>query len=268
MLTPKEQFTVTERMRLFKERTLVSCGQLQAVLDPDVERRWFEKKKPVFQGRLGLEDYKEFNLAIALADDWPMTELDPKSMQYFGRVLMTQWGLMPIYNGVDNGNPVNEFHARWHHEQGFCPNTAVLFILPKYREAFLMSPSCEFICESRGGPEVVAATLAGLDHGIEAAILAGIEQFDRVLRVTLPLSIKKVSAEKRWNRGSNVMRTDAGFVWTIRLLYAFVLVMLVVGVGSFLWFVVRPQKERRRSPFQLMGAEGRRGLIDAYGFST
>merc|ERR1719486_1262548 len=113
-------------------------------------------------------------------------------MQYFGRVVMSEWGLSPIYNGVDAENAVDQSEMySWDDYQANCPTTAMLIILPDHHEAFLSAPSCEFICQSRGGPEVVAETLAALDKGgVAAAINAGIAEVDRVLSQTLPLSLK------------------------------------------------------------------------------
>jgi len=216
-------------------------------MDPDAERRGYEKKHPVFSGRLGLEDYRQFNLAVMLADEWPSSEMDPKSMQYFGRVVMTKWGLMPIYNGVDNGNPVDQYHLRDGY-RGNCPSTAVLFILPRYHEAYLLSPSCEFICASRGGPEVIAATLAGLDRGgVREAVLAGIDQIEKVLKISIPMSIQQLPVKRQY-KGSvsgDMMRSDATFVWAIRIAYAFVIFLALFFMGSCVYFVVLPEGKER-----------------------
>lgn len=245
MLTKEERRTVTDKLHVFRTRTLVNCDQLKAVLDPDLERTWHEKNNPVVQGRLGLENFRPFNLAIAVADEWPSSEMDPRSMQYFGRVIMTQWGLMPIYNGVDNGNAVNQFHEDWSNNHQACPNAAVLFILPRYHEAFLSAPSCEFICGARGGPEVVAAVLAGLDRGgLEEAILSGIDEVSRVLSVTLPLSIEKKTVYQRWRKADIKLSTQA-FVWGFRAIYVGVILMGVISVVFFIYFLTSSKKSSR-----------------------
>jgi hypothetical protein len=268
-LSAPDQHAASEHLRAFKERTLVNCGQLESVLDPEAKRRWWEKKKPIYTGRLGLEDYREFNLAVMLADEWPREEMDPKSMQYFGRVVMTKWGLMPIYNGVDNGNPVNQYHDSWAEYRSNCPNTAVLFILPKYHEAHLLSPSCEFLCESRGGPEVVAATLAGLDRGgVRDAIMDGVDMVEKLLKASTPLTIMKTpetpAQQYRRLHSGAMMYSDAAFVWALRLIYGFLIFLLLCFGGSFFYFMFVPDtKAGERRGRRLMGEDGREALREA-----
>lgn len=270
LLTPPDQHTATEHLRLFKERTLVNCGQLESVMDPDAERRWYEKKHPIMTGRLGLEDYRPFNLAVMLADEWPSSEMDPKSMQYFGRVVMTEWGLMPIFNGVDNGNPVNQYHETWDEYHSNCPNTAVLFILPRYHQAYLLSPSDEFIGAGRGGPEVIAATLAGLERGgVHEAVMAGIDMVEKVLKVSIPGSLEQAPVQRRYKGSAtaDMMKSDATFIWALRFAYAFVVLLAVVFLGSFIYFILLPEGKERRSR-TLMGDGGNRLALRAENISA
>jgi len=268
MLSYKQEVTASEHLRLFKERTLVNCGQLESIMDPDEERRGYEKKNPIFSGRLGLEDYREFNLAVVLADEWPKSEMDPTSVKYFGQKLMTDWGMMPFYNGVDQGNPLNQIHQSYSAYRGFCPHSAVLFILPRFHEAYLYAPSCEYLCAARGGPEVVAATLAGLDRGgVETAILAGIDEAERVLRATIPLSILKPTIPKRWqSKNLDLVRSDAATTWTLRILFASVILLFVGVIASCLYFTVHtPVKEQRVRNVMFAGGrqEIQEGLMNA-----
>lgn len=208
------------------------------------------------------------NLAVVVIDEWPSSEMDTKSMEYFGRMVMTKWGLMPIYNGVDNGNYVNEVYR---HSEYFrnCPNTAVLFVLPRYHEAFLSSPSCEFICPSKGGPEVVASTLAALDRsGLQAAINAGIDEVGHVLQKTAAVSTQKFQGRYPARR-SEVLdalgRSDAGWVWAIRFLYACIIGFAVFIFVAFTYYFLQPDKALSyRSTTNMNSAGGRRAMTQAF----
>jgi hypothetical protein len=290
LMSAPEQMETSERLRLFKERTLVNCGQLESILDPAVgsgqnDASWgrlgtlrgYEQNNVVRSGRLGMQDYREFNLAVVLADEWPSSIRDATSMKTFGWRVMSEWGLQPIYNGVDNGNPVNEYRNSWNGYRANCPTTAVLIILPRYHDAFLTSPSCEFICETRGGPEVVAATLAGLDSGgLEKAILMGIEQVGKVLEATIPRSIQQDEENQPWKKYVNVhghvesaAQSADGLIWTMRFLYAFVIFAFVFSIGAFCYFTFVPEeKQRRAGTRHLLGPDiydefGRKQILTA-----
>lgn len=261
LLTIGAQEKSTEELRLFRERTLVNCGQLESILDPDAERRPYEKRNPVFQGRLGLEDYREFNLAVVLADEWPKSIRDTASMQTFGWRVMSDWGLQPIYNGVDNGNPVNEYRNTWNGYRANCPTTAVLIILPRYHQAFLTSPSCEFICQTRGGPEVVAATLAALESGgLESAIHAGIQQAHKVLDATIPKSITKDGELMPWRghlsgRVGGAAQSESATVGTLRFLYALLIFAIVFFGVAFCYFMAQPDSLKNRERRHMLASD-------------
>jgi len=266
-LKPDQQTETQQRLQLMKERTLVNCGEFSKKQDPDTAH-WYDKvngaQNPFHHGRLGLEDFRPFNLGVVVSDEIPANERDPKSMEYFGRLLMTKWGLTPIYNGVDNGNGVNQIDT-WGEYTRNCPNTAVLFISPKTREVTLTSPSCEFICPARGGPEVIAAALYGLDHGgTQEAIMRGIDAVNRVLKVSLPLSIQKASVP---TLHPGLAKSDAAWVWTMRLGLIFVIGFALMSVVAFVYYVLLPQKDVpfHRTSFRAMnGAGGRREIQEAY----
>jgi hypothetical protein len=246
----------------------VNCGQLKDALDPDTERQWYEKKFPIYQGRLGLEDYRPFNLAVILLDEWPNSEMDSRSMQYFGRRVMSTWGLNPIYNGVDSGMSATQHVYTWDEYQQNCPTTALLIILPKFHQAFLSSPSCEFICASRGGPEVIAETLAALEkHGPAAAVVAGIAEIDRVLKETVPLSLKKMPSKTLIHNGRRYYRkySDADSVFFLRMVYALIVLTFVFAIVSFVYYVLlAPSKRQPRALTQAVGEDGRQAVREAY----
>jgi len=263
----KDLTYVQNRLQDFRETNMVDCNQFQAVMDPDIERRWYQKKSAVYQDRMGMQGYRNFNLAIVLADEWPSSEMDPRSMQYFGRIVMSEWGMTPIYNGVDAENSANqnEMYSEDDYRKN-CPNAAMLIILPRYHEAFLSSPSCEFICQSRGGPEVIAETLAGLDRGgVPEAIAAGVKEIERVLKETIPLSLKKVPV-KLVNRDSvslSLQKSDATWVWCLRFIYALIIALAVFSVVAFVYYVLMPQKAEPRRASTADYREVREAMIDA-----
>merc|ERR1719326_1586712 len=164
-------------------------------------------------------------------------------------------------NLVNRDNQV--FHDGFMEQERGCPNTAVLMIFPRFREVFITSPSCEFLCTSKGGPEVVAATLAGLDRGgVEEAILAGIKGASSGQKVTF----ESRHGYQRINHAENLMKSDATWVWTMRLWYVLVLCLALVSIVAFVYYVVLPQKATSyRSSFSAMtSASARRDIHRAY----
>lgn len=267
LLKYPEQKAVQDRLRLLKERTMVNCGAFEAKQDLHTEH-WYDEKNNIHYGRLGLEDHRPFNLGVVIADEWPSNEMDPKSVEYFGHVVMAEWGLMPIYNGVDHETYVNQALTESEYFKN-CPNGAMLFVIPKQHEAFLISPSCEFMCPSKGGPEIAAATLAGLDRGgIQEAVLAGIDEASRVLESTIAMSVElnRTAPKTRWRRSKpDSSVSDIGLVWVLRILYCGLILFGVGILGAFVYFVVVPQKNRSyRSYYSMMGQNGRRNLEEAY----
>lgn len=145
VLTKDDRQNLTNELSTLRQFNPVTCGRL---LDDPVDPR----------------HYQPFYLGVALATNWPVEESDPDSLQQFGQIVAAQWNVDHLF--VGSPQP----YLR-------CPNTAVLVILPEIPRVFLSSASCEFICEARGGPEVVAATMEALHrHGLSAAIHAGIAQ--------------------------------------------------------------------------------------------
>jgi len=266
----QERQATLERLQLFNERMMVNCGEFSPDDDPH-SNHWYDKQNPVHYGRLGLQGFRPFNLAIVVADEWPSSERDAKSMEYFGRVIMAQWGMMPIYNGVDHHNSVNKNHKNANQLYKFseynknCPNAAVLFIIPKSRQVYLSSPSCKFICESRGGPEVVAATLAGLDRGgLEEAVLMGMNQVEKILQVT---GERSPSAQTPFTGSKNgsFMDSDASWVLMLRLLCVLLIGLALIFAGAFVYYVMFDKARITRTTYSaLTDAHGRHTLEEAF----
>lgn len=174
LLKPEQRQELTDMLKETKEKSKVQCGQLES--------------------KMMEEDYsypKNFNLAVAIAKDWPESESDYASLAKFGKILMQQWGLMPIYNGVDAGNGVSD-QFTWGQYLANCPNSAVLIVLPKYNQVFLSAPSCEFICQERGGKEVAEKVVNELEAGdLFKAIKVGIDAVDVEVRDRSALSLQR-----------------------------------------------------------------------------
>lgn len=238
----KERQAAQEHLQAFNEQMQVKCDTAQTDSHPD---EWYKKADMVQYGRAaGLEGFSRFNLAVVVADEWPSTEMDAKSMEYFGNVIMAQWGLVSNYNGVDHQINVNENHKY----NSNCPNAAMLVILPRYHEAFLISPSCKFICQSRGGPEVVAATLVGLDRGgLQEAVKMGIDQIQKILQVT-----GEGKASVTGSRTSVFMDDEKAYAWTIRVLYALVILAAVFFTTAFVYYVLLDKARLTRTSHGVM----------------
>jgi len=233
----KERQVAQEHLQVFNQRTQVKCDALES--------------------EQADSHLRSFNLALVVADEWPSTEMDLKSMEYFGNVIMAQWGLVSNYNGVDHQINVNENHKY----NSNCPNAAMLVILPRYHQAFLISPSCKFICQSRGGPEVVAATLVGLDRGgLQEAVKMGIDEIQKILQVT---GENKASATG--SKTTMLMDDERVYAWTIRLLYAVVIFAALFFITAFVYYVLLDKARLTRTSLSAMtDPNGRRTLQTAF----
>eukprot|EP00415_Alexandrium_ostenfeldii_P003604 UN3604 len=152
---------------------------------------------------------------------------------------MARWGLMQSYNGVvssDDGAVLDDGQQYGDN----CLNAAVLILLPEHGEVFLSSPSCEFICSERGGPEVMNAAIGALhSEGLAAAAHTGIEQVRRIIKAAEPLSLQEPA--KRLSRRSfgrdwkeaNSRVKDTIWVIAQRVLLGLILLSFVVAVTAF-----------------------------------
>lgn len=157
LLSSEDRLQLTAQMKKLRQVQHITCGpQLQH----DPVDKWH---------------YDPFYLGVAIAKDWPLHESDAQSLQSFGRILAGRWNMTFPWDGSPT------FYAR-------CPNEAMLIILPEKRQAHLSSPSCMFVCEEKGGPEVITATLLGMDsHGLAAGVSAGMAEVYKVLAASTPM---------------------------------------------------------------------------------
>lgn len=157
LLDDKDRAALVDELRSLRNTTQVTCGQLQ---NDTVDNRHFET----------------FFLGVAIAGSSWQGGLDSDSLETFGRVLASQWQLNKIQTGPEMLYTT-------------CPNVAMLLLFPGSRRAFVSSPSCEFICQDRGGPEVTSVTLTAFDAGgIVAGIRAGMKEAHRVVTKTPEMS--------------------------------------------------------------------------------
>lgn len=214
LLNFEQRKELTKMLKESKEKSKVECGQLESKM----------------QG----EDYsyfKQFNLAVAIAREWPEAESDYVSLAQFGKILMQQWGLMPIYNGVDAGNGVSE-QFTWGQYLANCPNAAVLIVLPKYNQAYLAAPSCEFICQERGGHEVVTKVVNEMATGdLFKAIRVGIDAADREVRDRSALSLRRTYDTHHLGPSVQEQVLKSGVAWTV-LLRGVLLVILIICIAG------------------------------------
>jgi len=201
-LTSEQALDLGVQLQNLRQSNVVNCGYL--VKDP---------VDPIH--------YQPFYLGVVIAEKWPTAQSDPESLQQFGQIVAAQWHLDHLYEGA------NPPYAR-------CPNTAVLVVLPDKNEAFLSSSSCEFICASRGGPEIVTATLVGLSRGGTAeAVREGVETaYKAIANIPGRSSITVGSA----NAAATVVATNSRkaepvYNFLLRLLFACAIVLMVISVA-------------------------------------
>jgi len=132
---------LAQEMSRLRARTGVVCGRL---LNDPVDQRHIQP----------------FYLGVAFIPEWPVSDVHPESLQDVGQLIAADWNMDAPF--VGNQQP----YVR-------CPNTAVLLIMPEANQVFLSSSSCEFICATRGGPEVVAKAIEAMRSGgdLEAALV-------------------------------------------------------------------------------------------------
>lgn len=233
----KDRQDILLALHEFQEQVYVQCRKKGALYD---ER---------YPGEV-LTEEQRFSFGVAIASHFPeMT--DAQTLQSFGLVVMSRWGLLPIYNGASSSSS-QSLKNKPLHDQG-CPNSALLILLPDTGEAFLSSASCELLCNDRGGPEITVATETALQReGPVAAIKAGLEQVRRVLKITRPLSLQpnseslaKQQAHRflMWNE--KVWASDLVYVSTTRCIYGAILVLTGIGMAAFASYNFHPPKENR-----------------------
>lgn len=233
----KDKQDILLALHEFHEQVYVQCKKEGAMYD---ER---------YPGEV-LTEEQRFSFGVAIASHFPeMT--DAQTLQSFGLVLMSRWGLLPTYNGASSSS-TDSLRNKPLHDHG-CPNSALLILLPDTGEAFLSSASCELLCSDRGGPEITIAAEEALKiGGPVAAIKAGLEQVRRILKITRPLSLQPnaKSLEKMsqhnflvWNE--KVWASDLVYVSSARCIVGAILIFTGIGVAAFASYNFHPPRENR-----------------------
>jgi hypothetical protein len=199
LLTSEERRKLTDELGKLRNLNPVVCGHM---LDDPVDPR----------------HYQPFYLGVALASRWPLGESDPDSLQHFGQIIAGNWNMDNLF--VGSPQP----YLR-------CPNTAVLIVLPDLRRVFLSSSSCEFVCHSKGGPEIVQAATAALSsEGLAAAIHAAIVQVYSAVSQGRPQP--EASAAKELRTKQRDMETEMPNASTLmqRIFFGFSAVAAVISL--------------------------------------
>merc|ERR1719265_474904 len=119
ILTDGERSRITGLLKKLRSQSVALCG------DHDPIDRWH---------------YQPFYVGVALAKDWPLHLSDAETLQLFGRMLAARWNMSYPWDG--SPLPFSR-----------CATEGMLIVLPEQKQVFLSTPSCQFICSSRGGPE-------------------------------------------------------------------------------------------------------------------
>lgn len=194
---------LAKEMKRLRERTGVVCGRL---LDDPVDKRHVQP----------------FYLGVAFVPSWPVSDVHPESLQDIGQLIASDWNMDEAF--VGSPQP----YLR-------CPNTAVLLVIPGANQVFLSSSSCEFICATRGGPEVVAKAIAAMrDGGDLEGALVGVQEVYKFLASARQGHDEPAKAPKAMNfEVTNLLQRLAFVVAVLALAAAFILgfVVLLIGPG-------------------------------------
>jgi hypothetical protein len=236
-LDPEAQHRVAGLLKSVREQVTVKCRILEAKLAPTGGGPCDPTSVPT--------STRPFNLGVVVASEWPQSEADAGTLQKFGQLVLNDWGLMPIYNGVDTRNAVDP-PGTWEEYTANCPNSALLILLPAYGQVILSAPSCEFICSDRGGPEVTVRVQHALDSevGLEKAISAGVEEVRAVLETAQrPLSMEGQGAWRQRFNLRDMLKDQKKFesterAWTVTLRVALVgiLALTAFSLAAFLHY--------------------------------
>jgi hypothetical protein len=216
VLTDSERSNVTSVLGRLRESTPVACDLLN------------------YPDKVDGDSFQPFYLGVAILKDWPVQQSDSESLQRLGQIVTGEWNMEKLYIG--RPRPYTR-----------CPNSGMLFIFPDNDHAFLSTESCQFMCESKGGPSVVAATLTALrSHGAGAAALAGINAAYKFMGA-------KTAAASAANMGTTDVVDEYNPVNALqRVLFGVALGLLILSliVGALvLWMApgaIRELKDRRK----------------------
>lgn len=235
--------TVTDAMTKFeKVGTSVTCGSFETKM---------HAARPT--------EPRPFHLGVAIAsgNGFRREDTDAATLQKFGLYVLANWELLAAYNGIKVRTEVKAIYQQFLPVEN-CPDSAVLIVLPEHGKAFLSSPSCEFICAERGGPQVVAAVEDALLQGkpLQQAVVAGVQAVSDVLDRTGSMPLSMTEPEMTMNRRTSLenrkwwehlKRTDVFWIWSQRVLFLVLMVFTIFVLASFAYFNCLPQTPSLRN---------------------
>jgi hypothetical protein len=205
VLNDTERAVVAAQLAELREEKPVTCGHLLGGVR--------NHEDPHGPGKSAQLHVQPFYLGVVIVSNWPVSQSHPEYLQQLGQTLSAEWGMNELY--VGSSNP----YAR-------CPSTGMLIILPQIHEAYLSTPSCEFICPSRGGEDVVSATIASLRaEGTAAAAATGIREVYKFLGAVPEASAQSANVAQKNEDNANAEGSVA---------ISFHLAMLVATVFLFI----------------------------------
>lgn len=197
-LSPEAQSNISSKLKEMRETTVVNCNYGSGPLD---------------------QEKMTFYLGVAVAKQWPDNEADPASLQQFGLLTMSQWGM----DGM--GSQLN---------YAACSNTALLIVLPQGPHVLLASPSCSFICKDMGGPMVHTSVLQYIDSGggLQQGIEAGIKAVKGFVLNRRPDWNSVPKPKAFW---AEAAQTESAYtLWQQLILAAVILIVVLSGLFVFI----------------------------------
>eukprot|EP00927_Polykrikos_kofoidii_P001558 TRINITY_DN10594_c0_g1_i1.p1 TRINITY_DN10594_c0_g1~~TRINITY_DN10594_c0_g1_i1.p1 ORF type:complete len:361 (+),score=47.39 TRINITY_DN10594_c0_g1_i1:143-1225(+) len=205
VLSDEDRTSLGEHLKQTREQNFVTCGHL---VDNKVNQPHLEP----------------FYLGVVIFRDWPLSQSDPESLQQLGQFVLAQWNMNEAYVGSVRS------YTR-------CPNVGILFILANNRLTYLSTESCEFVCQSRGGPEVMTASQMALRSSPRKAAAAGIDGVYRFLSgVPAVSSVPVVSgiidaATKREKRATDFMTVFLRIVFACSTIMVVLSLLVAAGIA-------------------------------------
>jgi len=209
VLTADESAEITRELAYLRKTNLVTCGHLQ---NNSVDPRHL----------------RPFYLGVAIATGFPVESSNPDSLQQFGRFIDAHWNMAQKFVGgtIPYAN---------------CPNTAMLVVLPDRHQVYLSASSCEFICGSRGGPEVITATSLALSNkGAFAGIMAGIREVYHVLQKNPSVNDYPLIPQKSGSDSKLQSESGHWFHTVQRIIFGIIVVILFLAliIGFLILFSI------------------------------
>lgn len=185
-------------------------------------------------------DFHPFQLGVAIVEDWPSAQSDPATLQKLGMALLQRWGFAPVYNGVNVSGSAGEPQV----SVSNCPlAAAILIAVPASRVLHVAAPNCDYVCQDRIAPDIVAAVEGAWRDGkptgvaLEAGITTATRMLENVSTPHVSLTLKEQVV-----RELNAAFPEE-FCWKAaqRGVLVLMIVMFACCLGGFITNVVLPK---------------------------